>query len=1462
MSLPLRDAFQEAGVALSSEFPSAEIENVRYFRHDGHGEITLKLEKPLTYADYEDLQDELDTAFCNHNLIIIKASQPSLPLVELTKYLDSLYMEEPRLSFLKTGAMQFDEKTHLLTYLYTREQDVDSARPLLASVRKYLGQIGLEEMDVAVSLQAADQPQVDKVKVAYTAESQPVAPVQSNSFGGGSNGGRKKYYSRQKKEDYPKIALKDVSDPQENIQFEGTVFAKEDFELRTTKKIIQSLSVFDGEDAIIVKRFEGRSFTREELDAVGEGDRIRVYGSIIFDTYAKDLVCEAQAIEQLEQDFAKDTAEEKRIELHMHSNMSEMDGICEPADIVKYVWKIGQEGVCMTDHADCQSFVKAFNTAKKLKKSDPERKFKIGLGCEANMAEDRMLIVRNIIDETLDEATYVSFDLETTGLSCYFDSIIEFGAVRIRNGAVLDRKQCFIKPPHPIPSYITAKTNITNDMVKDAKPFSETIDDILSWIGNDVLVAHNATFDYNFLNEELRRIGRSPIRNCVIDTLDLARAILPDRRTYRLGNISRYYHVAYDEEVAHRADYDAEALAGVFGCLLKDASQKEVHTIRDLQEKTQDDETYRKVRRSHVNLIIRNKTGLKALYKLITESNTKTLAVTGKASGKDGAEVTAEPRMLRSSIDKVRQDLLIGSACYNNDLFELACNGDDARLEQQMMWYDYIELQPLGNYSTYAAMGNVPGMDRIKEVQKRLIAMAQKLNIPIVATSDAHYCSPEQKRFRDVYITSQGVGGVAHPLYIRDDNLRWRTKNPDQHIRMTAEMMKEFEWLNDPQLVHEIVIDNPHRIFDMIDDIQPVPSGTFPPHIEGSDKKLEEVCYRTEHEMYEYEGKIPEQVSSRLDRELKAIIGAGYYVNYYISHLLVKKSHEDGYVVGSRGSVGSSFTATMAGITEVNPLQPHYLCPSCHYSEWIDDPEVKSGFDLPDKKCPKCGATMKGDGHNIPFETFLGFHGDKVPDIDLNFSDQYQARAHAFTKEVFGADHAFRAGTIGTVADKTAYGYVSGYCEKMNIMNMRRPMKDYLAKGCQSVKRTTGQHPGGIIIIPDAYEAEDFTPVQYPANDPKSEWLTTHYDFHDIHDNVLKFDILGHVDPTAMRLLTSISKTDPTKIPMNDPETLSLFYSDDALKTDPRVYHQETGALGLPEFGTRTTRKVLEETRPHKFSDLVIISGLSHGTDVWAGNAQVLVQQGHPLEEVIGCRDDIMTYLLEKNLESIDAFRIMEDVRHGKGLTEEQEQKMREHDVPEWYIESCQKIKYMFPKAHAVAYVLMAIRIAWYKVHEPWNFYIQFLTLRCDAYELETMTKGIEAVRARMQDISSRMANRYSQNPVSNKEKALFNTLEVVEEMYARGYRIGNLDLYKSLATEFTVDPADVHTIIPPFNIVDGLGNGVANSIVAAREAGEFISKEDIIRRTQVSKNMIQVLEKTGCLSGLQERNQMSLFSL
>lgn len=1451
MSKNLYELIEKDEYLKDSPLKDAEITRLSFYKKENKLCMDIHLQDLLACDLYKYFIEYTENLFDSKFDLTIDVEETKINQLELSKYFSYFYDHEHLNQIFRESLPKLDTKNHTLELLFPNDILLSDSEKEQKHLEDLLHKIGLKDFAIKLALHIPEEsPTIEEVPVIKM--NKPAAPVAQNKPQ------QFKRRSKVKLEEYTKVSLNDVTDQMRNIQFDGEIFKQEDFTTRSGM-VIQTSAVYDGDNALNVKRFAKNDEEKAALSEAKIGDYCRFYGSVSYDPYSKDIVFNVEAITKLDKPKVVDPAEEKRIEFHMHTNMSEMDGVCEAVNIVKYVYNLGHEGIVITDHADVQSFVKAYNTGASLAKSNPDRPFKVGLGCEVNLAEDKLNIVYNISDKPINEAEYIAFDLETTGLSCKYDHIIEFGAVRIKDGMVTEHKQMFIKPPVSIPPFIANKTNITNEMVKDAKPFNEVCDEIVSWIGDAVLVAHNASFDYNFFNEELRRIGKAPLTNTTIDTLDMSRAILKERKAYRLGNIARNYHISYDEEVAHRADYDAEVLGDVFLCLIKDAEKMGARTIRDIQEVIQDEDAFKKGRSSHTILVAKNKQGLKDLYKLVTMSNTKTLAVFSKSS-KEGSEVAAEARVLRSAVNAVRENLLIGSSCQNNEVFELACNGDDARLEKAMSWYDYIELQPLSCYTTFIAMGNVPNLERLKTVQKRIIDMAKKLHKPVIADSDAHYCTKEQKKFRDVYIMSQGVGGSIHPLYIRNDMLRYRTKNPDQHIRLTDEMIEVFSWLEDNDLVHEMVIDNPKKLFDQIENIRPVPAGTFPPTIEHSDEKLREICNSTAKRMYEFEGKIPDIVTNRLNEELDNIIRNGYGVHYYIAHLLVKKSNEDGYVVGSRGSVGSSFTATMSGITEVNALKPHYLCPQCHYSEWMEDSSISSGFDLPDKTCPHCGATMKGNGQNIPFQTFLGFNADKTPDIDLNFSNEYQAKAHAFIKEVFGEKHAFRAGTIGTVAEKTAYGYVQGYCEKMNITDMRSTMKDYLASGCQNVKRTTGQHPGGIIIIPENYDAEDFTPVQYPANDPNSEWMTTHYDFHDIHDNVLKFDILGHVDPTAMRMLTNISKTDPLTIPMNDPESLSLFYEDNALKADPKVYKKETGALGLPEFGTKTTRRVLEETRPHLFSDLVIISGLSHGTDVWAGNAETLIQNGHALSEVIGCRDDIMTYLLNKNLEPIDAFKIMEDVRKGKGLKEDQEKKMREHDVPDWYIDSCKKIKYMFPKAHAVAYVMMAVRLAWYKVHEPWNFYIQYLTLRCDAYDITVMSRGLEAVRERMFNIDERLKNRETAKEVSNKEKSLFDTLEVCEELYARGYKISNVDLYRSKATEFSSDPDDNHVIIPPFVVIDGLGANVAKSVEEARKQGEFLSKEDLIKRTQLSSTLVKKLDDLGCLEGLQESNQISLF--
>ena len=989
--------------------------------------------------------------------------------------------------------------------------------------------------------------------------------------------------------------------------------------------------------------------------------------------------------------------------------------------------------------------------------------------------------------------------------------------------------------------------------VQDAPTFEECLDQILDFIGDHILVAHNASFDFSFLNSALRRIGRKPLDNPVIDTLDLAHSLQTERKSYTLGAIARSYGIAYVQEVAHRADYDADVLAQTFLHMLNEL--RDITTLNELQAR-QNPEGFKKVRTKHVVVLARNQTGLKELFELITLSHTTYLAYNGKTA----LSGVAQPRIPRIEIEKRRMNgnLLIGSACANGEVFEMAQTRDVDDLRKVMRFYDYIELQPLANYQYLIDRDQVIDQERLKEILRGIIDMADELGKPIVATSDAHYVHPNQKRIRDIYINSQAIGGVRHPLYLKNQEKRHKSHAPDQHLRTTQEMLDAFSWVGDR--AYEFVVTNTHRIADQIETIYPIKDKLYPPDIEGSDQKLRDICYENAYK--KYGDPLPEIVEQRLKRELDAIIGAGYYVVYYISHLLVKKSLDDGYLVGSRGSVGSSFVATMAEITEVNPLAPHYVCPNCKYSHFYTDGSVLNGFDLPDKTCPKCGAIMRGDGQDIPFETFLGFEGDKVPDIDLNFSGDYQPRAHAYTKEVFGDEHVFRAGTVGTVQTQTAFGYIKGYEEAMGIEgSMRNPKRVDLAKLCEGVKRTTGQHPGGIVVVPLDMDVHDFTPVQYPANNPFADWKTTHFDFHQIHDNILKFDILGHVDPTAMKMLERMSGIDVRTIPMNDPQTMSIFSSVDALNIDTSKNTEQTGAAGLPEFGTPFVRGILELTRPTTFDELLKISGLSHGTDVWLGNAKDLIDNGIcTLKSVIGCRDDIMVYLLHKGMKPKLAFTIMESVRKGKGLKEEWIVEMKANGVEDWYIESCKKIKYMFPKAHAVAYVMMAIRIAWFKVHMPMIYYCMFFSIRCDAYDIETMIKGEASIRQRMAQIQELSRSNDRNVKPSKKDLDTFSTLELALEMVLRGYHFSNIDINRSSATEFIVDTENRNAIIPPFTSIDGLGESVADSIVKAREEAPFLSKEDLLKRSSLSVSLMKKLDALGALEGLQEENQLSLF--
>ena len=1244
--------------------------------------------------------------------------------------------------------------------------------------------------------------------------------------------------------------IDDMTLADDHVDFNGKVFQKEVVERGERRRLSFGVAdEFGG--AINCWCMMNNQINDEIVDQMLKSN-VRIRGAVYNDDFTKQLMVKVHNIDLLPPDEVElEPYEKNRVELHLHSNMSTQDAVSSMFDYVNYAQQLGHTAMAITDHGCVQGFPDAQKAADKTG-------IKMLYGCEFYMVDDDIVYVFNPNDLVLNKASYVVFDLETTGLSARYDRIIEFGAVKIVGGSEVGRIDILINPERDIPAKISSITNITNEMVAKEKTFAEVMPEIMEFIGDSILITHNASFDISFLNEALLRIGQPLLKNGVIDTLALSRYLYPESRNHRLGTLCRRLEVNYDEESAHRADYDAFVLSEVWHILLvvltKNNMNLKHHELAELKAKK---ELIKHMRATHIVALAKNKEGLKDLYKLVSISNIEYLANV--------------PNIPKREVEKYRENLLIGSACFNGEVHRTARYYNANMLEKVCSFYDYIEVQPPENYSYLVNMGDITQED-VYQYIKDIIAAAKAVNKPVVATGDVHYLSPREKVFRDVYISADQVGKIKHPLnpYNRKDVPYF--ENPDQHYRSTKEMLDCFAFLEDEDLIKEIVITNTNMIADMIEPLRPVPNDhLYTPHIDNCENMLKDLCFGRAHELYG--DPLPEFIQERLDVELNGIISNGFSVIYYIAHQLVKKSNEDGYIVGSRGSVGSSFVATMSGITEVNPLPAHYLCKYCHHLEWgkADYPDIKSGFDLPIKNCPICGKEMIRDGQDIPFETFLGFHAEKVPDIDLNFPGDYQATAHEYTKELLGKDNVFRAGTIETVADKTAFGFARGYIERdymahgMSEEQAKEEVKkyptakiDYLASGCVGVKRTTGQHPGGIVVIPNDHEVYDFTPIQWPADEVDSAWKTTHFDFHSIHDTVLKLDMLGHVDPMALKMMCDLTHIRIEDIPMNDPEVLEIFSSPKSLKLKNNYLNQETGAMAIPEFGTDFVRGILEKTRPTKFSDLVIISGLSHGTNVWNGNAEDLIDSKQAtLQEVIGCRDDIMTYLISKGLPSSVSFAIMEDVRKGRGLKAEYVEAMLTHNVPQYYINSCNKIKYMFPKGHAVAYVTMAIRVGFFKVHYPLEFYATYFTLRSKQYDIIPMIKGENAIMNRLDQL--KLKDRSKEEKLTPKEEEQLKTLQIALEMVERGYKFSNIDLYRSDATAFVVDHEN-NALIPPFITIDGLGENNAVTVIEERQKREFTSKEDLLRRTKLTSTNVDFLSDMGVLDSLSESDQLSLF--
>lgn len=1211
------------------------------------------------------------------------------------------------------------------------------------------------------------------------------------------------------------MEIKSIQEEERRVVVEGYVFDSEIKELRSGRSLLQ-FKITDYTDSIIVKMFSRDTEDAELMASLKKGMWVKVRGSVQTDTFIRDLIIMAQDVNEIKKEPRRDTApdNEKRVELHLHTPMSQMDAVTPVDRLVAQAAKWGHPAIAITDHAVVQSFPDAYAAGKK-------HGIKVIYGLEANLVDDGGKIAFDEQRILLDEATFVVFDVETTGFSNAYDSIIELAAVKIQNGQVMERFERFANPHRPLPPKIIELTHITDDMLKDAPEVEQVIREFHEFIGDSIIVAHNAPFDLGFLYVAYQKYGLGNVRHPAFDTVELSRLVNPEQKAHNLKALTKKYGIELTQH--HRAIYDTEATGELMLHLLKQAKELGIEYHDDFNRHTGGTESYKQGRPSHCTILAVDHDGLKNLFKLVSISHTETFY--------------RVPRIRRSDLQKHRQGLIVGSGCDKGELFEVMMNKTAEEAEKIAKYYDYIEIHPKPVYSSLLESGTVHSEWNLEDILRKLVKLGKKLSIPVVATGNVHYLDETDAIFRQILIGSQGG---ANPLN--------RYKLPAVHFRTTNEMLEEFDFLG-PELAKEVVVTNTQYIASLIGDVKPIKDDLYTPKIEGSDEEVTRLTYEMAHRIYGEQ--LPEIVQARIEKELKSILGHGFGVIYLISAKLVKKSLADGYLVGSRGSVGSSLVATFMEITEVNPLPPHYICPNCKHSEFIADGSVASGYDLPNKDCPECGTAYKKDGQDIPFETFLGFKGDKVPDIDLNFSGEYQPNAHNYTKVLFGEDYVFRAGTIGTVAEKTAYGYVKGYASDRNI-TYRGAEVDRLVQGCTGVKRTTGQHPGGIIVVPDYMDIYDFSPVQYPADAQDADWKTTHFDFHSIHDNILKLDILGHDDPTVIRMLQDLSGIDPKTIPTDDPIVMQIFSSTDSLGVTEEQIYCKTGTLGIPEFGTRFVRQMLEDTKPSTFSELVQISGLSHGTDVWLGNAQELIQNGTcVLKEVIGCRDDIMVYLIYQGLEPAYAFKIMESVRKGKGLSDEMEVEMRDKGVPEWYIDSCKKIKYMFPKAHAAAYVLMAVRIAWFKVHYPILYYAAYFTVRADDFDLLAMVQGTPMIRTKIEQINAKGLD------ASTKEKNLMTVLEIALEMCERGFSFQKVDLYRSQASEFVIDG---NSLIPPFDAIPGLGTNVAKTIVVAREDGEFLSKEDLQQRGRVSKTLIEYMDQLGCLEGLPDANQLSLF--
>ena len=1264
----------------------------------------------------------------------------------------------------------------------------------------------------------------------------------------GQKGSQNEYYKKKPSNpdvlygrdfDEEPMPIEQVDSALGEIVIAGMIRKVDEREIRNERTILM-FDLTDFTDTITVKMFIANVQLTEVKEYIKKGNFIKVKGVAALDRYDQEIsITSVWGIRKSQdnREVRNDLSLHKRVELHCHTKMSDMDGVSSVSDIIKQAIRWGHKGIAITDHGVVQAFTDAYHTMEdlkgKYKKKGEELDFKIIYGVEAYLVDDTRQIVINSMGQNFND-TFVVFDLETTGFSAEVDRIIEIGAVKIKNGEIVDNFSKFVNPKIPIPFRIEKLTGINDSMVMEAEPIEKILPEFLEFCGDAVMVAHNAGFDTSFIINNAERLGIK-YDPTIMDTVLLAQFVIPNLHNYKLDTLCK--HLAVSLENHHRAVDDAQATAYIYLKMVKMLEERDIFDLDKLNEAGKlDDEAIKKLHQYHCIILASSEQGRINLYRLISASHLQYFS--------------RFPKIPKSLVNKYREGLIIGSACEAGELFRAMVNGrSEAEIARIVSFYDYLEVQPIGNNRFMIEKDDyyVKNEEDLRDLNRRIIALGEKFSKPVVATCDVHFLNPEDEIYRRIIMAGKGFDDADNqaPLY----------------LHTTEEMLHEFDYLGSDK-AYEIVVENTNKILNMCEDIIPVRPDKRPPVIENSDQMLRTICENRALELYG--NPLPEIVKERLDRELNSIISNGYSVMYIIAQKLVWKSNDDGYLVGSRGSVGSSFAATMAGITEVNPLSPHYLCPKCYYNEF-DSEDVKkfaggAGCDMPDKICPRCGHKLNKMGFDIPFETFLGFKGNKEPDIDLNFSNEYQSKAHSFTEVIFGKGQTFKAGTIGTVAEKTAYGYVFNYFKDKSEKEGRPIVKrrceiERIAEGCVDIRRTTGQHPGGIVVLPIGDEIHSFTPVQHPANDCTTSIVTTHFDYHSIDHNLLKLDILGHLDPTMIRMLQDLTGIDPLEIPLDSKEVMSLFKDTSALGITPAdIGGCKLGALGIPEFGTDFAMQMLIDTKPQYFSDLVRIAGLSHGTDVWLGNAQVLLKEGKAtISTAICTRDDIMIYLIQKGIESETAFTIMEKVRKGKGLTEEQETIMREHDVPDWYIWSCKKIKYMFPKAHAAAYVMMAWRVAYCKVFYPLAYYCAYFSIRANAFDYEKMAMGRDKLEYFIDDYK----NKKSLGTITNTEEDELKDMRIVQEMYVRGYDFMPIDIYKAKARSFQIIDGK---IMPSFKVIDKVGEVAGEGIEIAARSGEFLSKDDLRARAKVGQTVIDKLNDLGLLGSMADSNQLSLF--